>query len=268
MEIYDLGGYRYSFVFYHVLDMKKVVEGGSWTFKQSLLVYRPLMENEDPHVQKLNEVDIWVQVYDVPKGCISESILKSIGNYVGVFIKSDPKNIDGVWKPFVCIRVTIDIDKPMRRRMKIKRDGGAWNWVNFKYERLSTFCFVCGMLGHSERECAIVYANPEKEFERASGAWLRAPNRNAANKNIGARWLRNGSDGGNVWLTNGDGASSTADVHGGEMTRASFMEIDGMMREISGGDGGIQVLERNQEEGDMDNNDLNQGRKIRDTIMQ
>lgn len=39
MEIHDLGVYRYSFVFYHVLDMKKVLNGGPWTFEQNLLVY-------------------------------------------------------------------------------------------------------------------------------------------------------------------------------------------------------------------------------------
>lgn len=28
MEIHDLGGHRYSFVFYHMLDMQKVLDGG------------------------------------------------------------------------------------------------------------------------------------------------------------------------------------------------------------------------------------------------
>lgn len=68
--------------------------------------------------------------------------------------------------------------------------------MNFKYERLSTFCFVCGILGHSERDCAIVYANPDKLVEKPYGTWLRAPVKNSKNQNIGARWLRNGADGG------------------------------------------------------------------------
>lgn len=66
-------------------------------------------------------------MYDLPKECISESVLNSIGNYVGKFIKLDPANINGFWKPFVRIRVTIIIDKPLKTRMKIKRDVGAWN---------------------------------------------------------------------------------------------------------------------------------------------
>lgn len=81
--------------------------------------------------------------------------------------------------------------------MKIKREGGTWSWINFKYERLSTFCFVCGKLGHSERDCNIVYANPGKEMEREYVTWLRAPGKNIKSGS-GSRWLRN-ADGGNQW---------------------------------------------------------------------
>ncbi|XP_074342383.1 uncharacterized protein LOC141679921 [Apium graveolens] len=187
VEIHDLGGQRYSFVFYHKLDLQKVLDGGPWTFEQSLLVSQCLQENEEPHGVNLNRVDIWVQIYDLPNGFISEKILQSIGQYIGVFVKTDPASTNGMWKTYVRIRVSIDVGTPLKRRMKIKRTGGDWSWVNFKYERLSTFCFVCGLLGHSERDCGIVYANPDKEIDRAYGTWLRAPNKNVRNQNIGAK---------------------------------------------------------------------------------
>lgn len=63
----------------------------------------------------------------------------------------------------------MDIEKPIKRRMKLKREGNVWSWINFKYERFGTFCFVCGRMGHSERECNIVYANPDKVVDRAYG---------------------------------------------------------------------------------------------------
>ncbi|KAK1376452.1 hypothetical protein POM88_032645 [Heracleum sosnowskyi] len=55
MEIHDLGGHRYSFVFYHILDMQKVLDGGPWTFEQSLLVYHKLEGKEDPHLVNLHK---------------------------------------------------------------------------------------------------------------------------------------------------------------------------------------------------------------------
>lgn len=124
MEIVDLGGQRYSFVFYQILDIHRVLEGGPWTFEQSLLVYHTLKKREDPHTVRLNTVDIWVQVYDLPPGFASENIFQNIGNYVGTFVKTDPANISGGWRLYAHIRVTLDLDKPIKRRMKIKRSGG------------------------------------------------------------------------------------------------------------------------------------------------
>lgn len=68
----------------------------------------------------------------------------------------------------------MNVLRPLKRRMKIKREGGSWSWINFKYERLGTFYFVCGILGHAKRDGNVVYENLGKEVERAYGMWLRA----------------------------------------------------------------------------------------------
>lgn len=133
-----------------------------------------MQDMEDVHQVMLNEVDIWVQVHDIPKGFISETILQSIRAFIGRYVKSDPGNFDGIRKEFVRIRATLDIHKPLKRLMKIKREGKNWSWVNFKYERMGSFCFVCGIMGHTDTECIIVYANPDMEIERVYGTWLRA----------------------------------------------------------------------------------------------
>lgn len=43
-------------------------------------------------------------------------------------------------------------------------------------------------MGHSELDCNIVYANPDKVVERAYGPWPHAPAKNAG-MNDGSRWL-------------------------------------------------------------------------------
>lgn len=137
-----------------------------------------------------NEMDIGVQVYELPIRFVSENILQSIGMYIGKYVKADPSSLAGTWKPYVCIRVSINIGKPLKQRMRIKREGWNWIWIDFRYERLENFCFVCGIQGHVERECSVVYANPDKQMEKYYGVWLKAPNRNVRN-NVGARWLHN-----------------------------------------------------------------------------
>lgn len=123
IEIHELGGQRYSFTFFHVLDLKKVVDGGPWTFEQSLLIFKQLEVNEDPHLVLLNTMYIWVQIYDLPIGMNSEKVLQSIGNYIGTICKGESNKVSGVVRLYVRIRVTMDINKPLKRRMKIKREG-------------------------------------------------------------------------------------------------------------------------------------------------
>lgn len=234
-----MGGYRYSFVFFHILDLQKVIDGGPWTFEQSLLVYHRLQLNEDPHLVPLNSMDIWLQLYDVPKGLVSDKVLQSIGNYVGDSVKTDHMNIKEPWRLYVRVRITMDVTKLLKRRMMIKRDGGVWNWVNFKYENLSLFCFVCGKMGHSDRDCEVVYANPHKEIDRAYGVWLRAPGKNVRNQAQASRWLRNGRDGGHAWGIHERQEKASTTAYGSQRAEAQFIETEDLIFEIPGNEKGI-----------------------------
>lgn len=163
-------------------------------------------------------MDIWLQVYDIPNGLFSERTIQNIGKFVGKLVKTDPSNLNVSWKAYARVRITMDVTKPLKRKMKLKRDGGEWSWVNFKYERLSTFCFVCGLLGHSDRDLGIVYAHPDKEIPKAYGTWV---------------------EGSTSW--------TPPDVTSQATTRGErFMEIDGVIRDVSGDEGGISFVQRDK----------------------
>lgn len=156
----------------------------------------------------------------------------------------DESSTKGTWRQYVRIRVSLDINKPLKRRMKIKRENGTFTWINFKYERLSTFCFVCGHLGHSDRDCEIVYANPLKMIERAYGVWLRAPSKSAQKQNVRSKWLRNGPNGGYNSSSEGHGTAITT-MYGGEGSTMNFMETDGVVSEKVGGEVAITFKKHN-----------------------
>lgn len=92
----------------------------------------------------------------------------------------------------------MNVEKSLKRRMKLKKEGDNWSWINFKYEQLGMFYLVCGILDHSERDCNVVYANPDKVIEKEYGTWLRTPAKNLKN-NTGSRWLHTVSDGEQMW---------------------------------------------------------------------
>ena len=59
----------------------------------------------------------------MPIGLQSKRVLRDVGNFIGVFVESDPKNLDGNWKTYMRIRVALDIRKPVERKMKKKESG-------------------------------------------------------------------------------------------------------------------------------------------------
>lgn len=143
----------FLFKFFHELDLQRVLDDGPWTFNNQALVVKKLEIGEQLTAIKLNDLYIWVQVYDLPIGFNSEFIHQSVGNFVGKFLRSDPKNFHGVWRNYIRIKVAVNVNKPLKSQMRIKKAGGEWMWIKFKYERLPSFCFYCGLIGHFEKFC-------------------------------------------------------------------------------------------------------------------
>lgn len=185
----------YLFQFYHEIDVKRVLEGCPWSFNRRALVMSRIKERENPRCVDLSSMDLWVQVHDLKTGFMSEKLLTGIGNYIGSFLSSCPTNFTGVWRDYMRIRVTINLNAPLKRRMKIKMTGNEWYWINFKYENVPTFCFICGIIGHSERFCGRLFDVPETDIVKPYGSWMRASFKGHV-KPIGAKWLRLGHEGG------------------------------------------------------------------------
>lgn len=62
--------------------------------------------------------------------------------------------IDGevIWNEFMRIKVKLDVTKPLARRKRKNFGDEEAVWVQFAYERLSKFCYCCGIIGHCHRD--------------------------------------------------------------------------------------------------------------------
>ena len=103
---------------------------------------------------------------------MSKGVGRDIGNSMGCFIEIDKRANQSKQAKFMRTRVDLPIDKPLRRGGNVVGMDGDKYWVHYKYERLPTFCFLCGIMGHDDKHCQ---AYPDRQNATPQyGDWLRA----------------------------------------------------------------------------------------------
>jgi 14-3-3 protein epsilon len=182
----------FVFRFFHQLDVQHVLKQGPWSFDNHTLVLNVLPDDVEPHDVPLVKVPFWIQIHNLPSGYMSLKVGEKVGNYIGEFLEYDEKNDNFSWRKHMRIRVLVDIRLPLKKSKSIKKPGGESKIVNFKYERLGTFCYVCGLLGHSENRCPKLFDMATNDVVRGWSPELRA---DTGRKQAGeSKWLRHGSD--------------------------------------------------------------------------
>ncbi|TXG46905.1 hypothetical protein EZV62_026199 [Acer yangbiense] len=113
-----------------------------------------------------------------PLMCMTMDISRFLRSIIGEVLEVDGSENGSAMPKFLRVRVAIEIDKPLRRFLRVDVMGdGVESIMLLKYERLPNFCFHCRFLGHTTSEC------PEKPIGHAvlQGEelpfrfWMRAP---------------------------------------------------------------------------------------------
>lgn len=111
-----------------------------------------------------------------------------VGWQFGEFMEAELNNFSGIKKEFIWIRVKIDVFKPLRDHFILKvgrSEGCVSHKALLRYEKLPTFYFRCGVIGHGERFCRRNYENASGDALRMFGPELRATSRRNTKLTIG-----------------------------------------------------------------------------------
>lgn len=73
---------------------------------------------------------------------------------------------------FLRLKVEVDLNLSMRRGALLNLAELGKVWIQFQYEKLPNFCYICGKLGHVQAECD---DDEARGFDNKYGPWLRAP---------------------------------------------------------------------------------------------
>lgn len=110
-----------------------------------------------------NGISIWVQCHNLPPALMHRQFLDKIGTYIGSIEELDSGEMEKFMGSFTRVSVFIEIRQPLNRFIRIGMGGMKDDLIIIlAYERLPDFCYACGCIGHSFRECVMVLVPTQK----------------------------------------------------------------------------------------------------------
>lgn len=103
-------------------------------------------------MMKFDTTPFWIRLYDVPLQGRNEQVIRQIGSRVGEVEEVDHSTLRGISRS-VRIKVNLDLNKALKKGTKIRMGGAEPCWIPIPYERLPSFCYWCGHLGHTSKDC-------------------------------------------------------------------------------------------------------------------
>lgn len=162
----------FSFAFPTKGERDKVLAGGPWLFDGFLLVLAVADGAVNPYKLALTNQEFWIQVKGLPLAFMTRKMGSIIGSALGDYIVTDQSKKNERLGSYLRIRVSIDVDKPLRRSLRLRLDGEPIE-VDIRYEKLPVTCFWCGMIGHSEGTCSTQPPTNTDDLQKPYGQWFQ-----------------------------------------------------------------------------------------------
>lgn len=152
----DLGENHFLVTFLQPTGKRRALEDGPWMIAKDLVVMLDFDESKTIDEMEFNQIPIWVRVANLPLGMMDADTGKIIGEKIGVYKEVDVDEDGRAAGRLLRIKVIIDIRKPLMRGITVKVGvDDEEKWCSFSYEFLPDFCYTCGLIGHTDRQCEI-----------------------------------------------------------------------------------------------------------------
>ncbi|KAK6123768.1 hypothetical protein DH2020_042488 [Rehmannia glutinosa] len=172
IDIEVVGENLFILEFTNPVDRRRALRGGPWHFFNNLIIFQELKGTQSPETLDFSTWEVWTQCHNLPVAYMQEEILQRIGNKIGKVIEIDKGDREVILGRFARIKIRLEISQPLQSHIIIHdEEGGEEIYVLLTYEKLPDFCYACGKVGHTWRECGVT---DTVGSDMPYGSWLRA----------------------------------------------------------------------------------------------
>jgi hypothetical protein len=172
----DMGDNILLFEFEDEADMERVLFSEPWSYDKYLVAFNKVVEDVEIENVVFDKVAFWVQIHNLPILSLKKEVARALCCGIGEVMKTTETEEELGGGRVMRLRVRVDITKPLCRGRKIGLANGKEGWAAFKYERLPNFCYWCGLVTHSEKDCGVWLRNRTSlgKKDQGYGAWMKA----------------------------------------------------------------------------------------------
>ncbi|TXG54132.1 hypothetical protein EZV62_019388 [Acer yangbiense] len=190
----------FLFYFHNQGEHFCILSGDPWSFDNCLLVLEKPSGVGEVTRLGFNRVAFWIQVINAPLLYMTKKMGEFIRRLIGELVDMDVGVTGECFGKYMRLRVMIDVVKPLKRFLRLELHKGEESMLLLRYEKLSEYCFHCGIIGHSYLECDCGQGNGRRDIGANFdfGPWLRVSSPPGQNKPSGNHRFRgeNSSNGG------------------------------------------------------------------------
>ncbi|KAL6883756.1 hypothetical protein ACP4OV_011170 [Aristida adscensionis] len=136
-------------------DRDRALDGSPWVVGRHAMLLQEFNAALRPSEVRFDRMAIWIRFLNLPLGWMTRKGGMKLAGMVGMADRVDVDANNKVSGAFLRARAFIEVHKPLRRGVLLNTDRkGKQEWINIQYEKLPFYCFSCGIIGHTELECA------------------------------------------------------------------------------------------------------------------